>query len=246
MSSIIFNHGTKAEIDATAKVKGQVLFSTDQTPNDKIYFDKDATTRIVIGGKDEVDTTLNASSNNPVANSAVAGVMLTTMNEVNAVTQSGTLVDSLALKQLATIVSNLQTTVNDYWQTVFPIGYIYMTTDGNFNPNKTFGGTWARIKDRFLLADGDSYTNGDTGGESTHTLTVNELPSHKHYVGNSEKGKFWYLGKPGGASQDSSQGVSFSGTNGRNTTFETNEVGDGNSHNNMPPYLAVRVWKRTA
>ena len=76
MSSIIFNHGTKAEIDATAKVEGQVLFSTDQTPNDKIYFDKDATTRIVIGGKDEVDTTLNASSNNPVANSAVAGVML--------------------------------------------------------------------------------------------------------------------------------------------------------------------------
>ena len=73
------------------------MFSTDQTPNDKIYFDKDATTRIVIGGKDEVDTTLNANSNNPVANSAVAGVMLTTMNEVNAVTQSGTLVDSLAL-----------------------------------------------------------------------------------------------------------------------------------------------------
>lgn len=172
--------------------------------------------------------------------------MLTTMNEVNAVTQSGTLVDSLALKQLATIVSNLQTTVNNYWQTVFPIGYIYMTTDGSFNPNNTFGGTWIRIKDRFLLADGDNYTNGDTGGESTHTLTVNELPSHKHYVVNSEKGKEWYLGKQGGASQDSSQGISFTGTQGRNTTFETTEVGGGNSHNNMPPYLVVRVWKRTA
>ena len=246
MSSIIFNHGTKAEIDATAKVEGQVLFSTDQTPNDKIYFDKDATTRIVIGGKDEVDTTLNASSNNPVANSAVAGVMLTTMNEVNAVTQSGTLPDSLALKQLATIVSNLQTTVNNYWQTVFPIGYIYMTTDGSFNPNNTFGGTWTRIKDRFLLASGDTYSNNTTGGEATHTLTIDEMPSHKHYVGNSESGKFWYLGKPGGVSQDSSQGISFSGTNGRNTTFETSEVGNGNSHNNMPPYLTVMVWKRTA
>lgn len=246
MSSITFKHGTKNEIDATEKVAGQILFSTDQTPNDKIYFDKDATTRIQIGGKDAIDTVLDANSNNPIANSGVAGVMLTTLNEVNAVTQSGTIVDSLALKQLATIVTNLQTTVNDYWKTVFPIGYIYMTTSSSFDPNSTFGGTWTRIKDRFLLADGNYYTNGNTGGESTHTLTVNELPSHKHYVGNSEGGKFWYLGKPGGVAQDSSQGVSFSGTTGRNTTFETSETGGGYSHNNMPPYLVVRVWKRTA
>lgn len=246
MSSITFKHGTKNEIDATEKVAGQILFSTDQNPNDKIYFDKDATTRIQIGGKDAVDTVLDANSNNPIANSGVAGVMLTTLNEVNAVTQSGTIVDSLALKQLATIVTNLQTTVNDYWKTVFPIGYIYMTTSSSFDPNNTFGGTWTRIKDRFLLADGDNYTNGNTGGESTHSLTINELPPHKHYVVNSELGKEWYLGKPGGVSQDNSQGVSFSGTNGRNTTFETTEVGGGYSHNNMPPYLVVRVWKRTA
>lgn len=246
MSSITFKHGTKNEIDATEKVAGQILFSTDQNPNDKIYFDKDATTRIQIGGKDAVDTVLDANSNNPIANSGIAGVMLTTLNEVNAVTQSGTLVDSLALKQLATVVSNLQTTVNNYWKTVFPIGYIYMTTDGNFNPNNTFGGTWTRIKDRFLLASGDVYSNNAMGGSSTHTLTVNELPTHKHYVGNSEGGNFWYLGKPGGVSQENSQGVSFSGTQGRNTTFETTEVGGGQPHNIMPPYLTVMVWKRTA
>lgn len=246
MSSITFKHGTKNEIDATEKVAGQILFSTDQNPNDKIYFDKDATTRIQIGGKDAVDTVLDANSNNPIANSGVAGVMLTTLNEVNAVTQSGTIVDSLALKQLATIVTNLQTTVNDYWETVFPIGYIYMTVDGSFNPNNTFGGTWTRIKDRFLLASGDIYSNNVMDGESTHTLTVDELPSHKHYVGNDEDEKFWYLGKPGGVAQDSSQGVSFSGTNGRNTTFETSETGGGQPHNNMPPYLTVMVWKRTA
>jgi microcystin-dependent protein len=121
-----------------------------------------------------------------------------------------------------------------------------MTTSSSFNPNTTFGGTWTRIKDRFLLADGNYYTNGNTGGESTHSLTINELPPHKHYVVNSENAKEWYLGKPGGASQDSSQGVSFSGGVGRSTTFETTEVGGGYSHNNMPPYLVVRVWKRTA
>lgn len=239
MASITINHGTLDEINATAKVEGQLLFSTDQTPNDKIYFDKDTSTRIVIGGKDEIDTVLNPNSGNPISNSAVAGVMLQTTSEVESVTTNGQLVDALVVKTLIN-------TINNYWKNIYPIGSVYISVNSSFNPNTAFGGTWVQIKDRFLLADGDSYTNGNTGGESTHTLTVNELPSHKHYVGNSEDGKFWYLGKPGGVAQDSSQGVSFSGTNGRITTFETTEVGGGNSHNNMPPYLVVKMWKRTA
>lgn len=237
MSSITFKHGTKNEIDATEKVAGQILFSTDQNPNDKIYFDKNSTTRIVLGGKDEVDTVLDANSNNPIANSGVAGVMLTTLNEVNAVTQSGTIVDSLALKQLATIVTNLQTTVNSYWKTVFPIGYIYMTTSSSFDPNSTFGGTWIRIKDRFLLADGDNYTNGNTGGEATHTLTVDEMPSHNHNVN---------IGVA--LSLDTNQGLvsGHSPSAVDNISRNTANVGGGQAHNNMPPYLVVMVWKRTA
>jgi hypothetical protein len=237
MSSITFKHGTKNEIDATEKVAGQILFSTDQTPNDKIYFDKDATTRIQIGGKDAVDTVLDANSNNPIANSGVAGVMLTTLNEVNAVTQSGTIVDSLALKQLASIVTNLQTTVNNYWKTVFPIGYIYMTTSSSFNPNTTFGGTWTRIKDRFLLADGNYYTNGDTGGEATHTLTINEMPKHRHNP------MTLAYGEPSASPAGLNYGSASVG--GKNFDWLA-EVGGGQSHNNMPPYLVVRVWKRTA
>ena len=237
MSSITFKHGTKNEIDATEKVAGQILFSTDQTPNDKIYFDKDTTTRITIGGKDVVDTVLNANSNNPIANSGVAGVMLTTLNEVNAVTQSGTIVDSLALKQLATIVSNLQTTVNDYWKTVFPIGYIYTTVDGSFNPNNAFGGTWVRIKDRFLLASGDVYSNGGTGGEATHTLTINEMPKHRH-----NPMKLAY-GEPTASPTGLNYGSASVGDQNFNWTAE---VGGNQAHNNMPPYLTVMVWKRTA
>lgn len=246
MASITMNYGTLDEINATSKVEGQLLFSTDQNPNDKIYFDKDATTRIVLGGKDEVDTVLNPNSNNPISNSAVAGVMLQTVSEVESVTTNGQLVDALAVKTLINTVNNLQTQVTNYWKNIYPIGSVYISVNSSFNPNTTFGGTWTRIKDRFLLADGDNYTNGNTGGESTHSLTINELPPHKHYVVNSEAGKEWYLGKPGGVAQDSSQGVSFSGGVGRNTTFETTEVGGGYSHNNMPPYLVVRVWKRTA
>lgn len=72
-----------------------------------------------------------------------------------------------------------------------PVGSLYWTSS-NENPAITFGGgTWVQIKDRFVLAAGDTYTtvnqgNNTTGagagGEATHVLTEPELPSHKHSV----------------------------------------------------------------
>ena len=72
-----------------------------------------------------------------------------------------------------------------------PVGSLYWTSV-NENPAITFGGgTWVQIKDRFVLAAGDTYTtvnqgNNTTGagagGEATHVLTEPELPSHKHSI----------------------------------------------------------------
>ena len=62
---------------------------------------------------------------------------------------------------------------------VYPVGSIYWSSN-NTNPGTLFGGTWAQIKDKFILAAGDSYTNGATGGAATVTLTVSNMPSHKH------------------------------------------------------------------
>ena len=61
----------------------------------------------------------------------------------------------------------------------YPVGSIYMSVNST-SPASLFGGTWEQLKDRFLLGAGDTYTNGSTGGESTHTLTVDEMPSHTH------------------------------------------------------------------
>src|SRR5574344_2262482 len=68
----------------------------------------------------------------------------------------------------------------------YPIGSIYISVN-NTNPTTYFGGTWEQIKDKFLLCAGDSYTAGSTGGNKTHyhsteshTLTINEIPSHGH------------------------------------------------------------------
>ena len=114
----------------------------------------------------------------------------------------------------------------------YPVGSIYLSVNGT-DPGTLFGGTWERLKDRFLLAAGDSYAAGAYGGEAAHTLTVDEMPAHQHDVTtlpSNETGTEW-----AGAS-----GVSALRT--QSTTI----VGGGAAHNNMPPYLTVYMWKRTA
>lgn len=36
------------------------------------------------------------------------------------------------------------------------------------------------LRDRFIVGAGSSYSVGNTGGEATHTLTIAEMPRHKH------------------------------------------------------------------
>ena len=62
---------------------------------------------------------------------------------------------------------------------VYPVGSIYLSSN-NTNPGTLFGGTWTQIKDKFILTAGDYYSNGATGGAATVTLTVSNMPSHKH------------------------------------------------------------------
>lgn len=111
------------------------------------------------------------------------------------------------------------------------------------NPSQLFGGTWEQIKDRFLLACGNTYQNGTAGGEANHTLTINEMPSHQHSVpfGATTAGDssgFPYAWESGLTS--ATQGKGWGANAG---TFAQ---GKSQPHNNMPPYLAVYVWKRTA
>ena len=60
-----------------------------------------------------------------------------------------------------------------------PIGSIIMGTGNSFATQEAvqtvYIGTWEQIKDVFLLAAGDTYSAGSTGGEATHTLTVAEF-----------------------------------------------------------------------
>ena len=122
---------------------------------------------------------------------------------------------------------------------IYPVGSIYMSVNST-NPRTLFGGTWTQLKDRFLLGAGSTYTNGSTGGEASHKLTVNEMPSHSHpqYVtvssGGSLSANCDYDSYSSGTARKSAQNIS------------TGNTGSGNSHNNMPPYLVVYMWQRTS
>ncbi|MEA5151593.1 MAG: hypothetical protein VB039_03190 [Oscillospiraceae bacterium] len=131
---------------------------------------------------------------------------------------------------------------------MYPVGAVYISTAAT-SPASLFGGTWEQLKDRFLLAAGDSYAAGATGGEAAHTLTVGEMPAHEGHLGGNNSSS---LGNYAAYMQ---QGVlSAYGASGRGWSLQdSNEAipagmtrGGGGAHNNMPPYLAVYVWRRTA
>lgn len=116
---------------------------------------------------------------------------------------------------------------------IYPVGSIYLST-ANVDPGAIFGGTWQRIKDTFLLTAGDTYAAGSTGGEAEHKLTTQEMPSHSHVqvVSYSSGSTGWVN--------------TWSGSNIAGTQQSTGSAGGDQAHNNMPPYLVVYAWERTA
>lgn len=124
---------------------------------------------------------------------------------------------------------------------IHPVGSIYWSTNIT-SPETLFGGTWEQIKDTFILAAGDSYSAGSTGGEANHTLTIDELPSHRHYLkyGNVYIG---YLNS--NAAQSNNQAL-YKYNVSREDALYGEDRGGNQPHNNMPPYLVAYCWKRTA
>lgn len=115
---------------------------------------------------------------------------------------------------------------------VYPVGSIYLAYN-HTNPGTLFGGTWVRIENAFLWATGATGTIGQTGGAREVTLTVEQLPSHSH-------GSVYSQHAPGTKSQ------AWYTTAGSSLAYGAVATGGGEAHNNMPPYIQVSVWRRTA
>ena len=89
--------------------------------------------------------------------------------------------------QINTLLAKIDTIAN----IIYPIGSIYMSVNST-SPATLFGGTWVRIEDTFLLAAGTTYAAGGTGGNTTHTLQEEELPSHTHGLNSHTHGAGTY------------------------------------------------------
>ncbi len=158
--------------------------------------------------------------------------------------------------------------IQQFSKTMYPVGSIYLSVNST-NPATLFGGTWVQLKDRFLLGAGSSYTNGSTGGAATVTLQSSQIPAHNHKAtfGSGKAASAGSHKHTIGADYDGAGGSGYAtihkattgaqymagttSSNGSHTHTVTGSVsvqntGGGGAHNNMPPYLTVYMWKRTA
>lgn len=132
----------------------------------------------------------------------------------------------------------------------YPVGSIYLSVNDT-DPAELFGGVWAQIKDRFLLACGDIYENGDEDGSADAIVVEhNHSPTTSNNKFLVSPGNIAVNGTRRALTSSSSSGVyyayesttgSASGINENSTTTTVGNSGDGA---NMPPYLAVYCWVR--
>lgn len=145
----------------------------------------------------------------------------------------------------------LQKQIDELIDKIYPIGSYYETSDGNFDPNEMWGGTWKRDTNGYVTVgcqdpdeSGITFEDNDrllinagaTKGEVNHTLTVSEMPKHRHGMyyaqdyGNTQHDVFSYQGY----------------LNNKTITDATEDVGGSQSHNNIQPSIGVYRWHRAA
>lgn len=134
----------------------------------------------------------------------------------------------------------------------YRIGDLFLTTIAT-NPSNFLGGKWELFgPGKCLVCVDTSQTEFNSvkksGGEKTHKLTVNEMPSHNHQyediTGNrSLNGQF---GRSGYYESESYMGVTNSVIAYADADFRMTYVGGSESHNNLQPYITCYVWIRTA
>lgn len=112
---------------------------------------------------------------------------------------------------------------DEYTELFDAIGFTYGESGSGTNLMFAVPNLTARVP----VGVGSGYALGSTGGEATHTLTINEMPKHDHgavYTGNADaanKKYDWFT------------------NTGTKIGYQLMETGNGAAHNNMQPYIAL-------
>lgn len=219
-----------------ARTDGDSTLTTNL--NKEIQDRKNADTTLQNNIDDEVSTRTTDIEN---VNSSIATERDARISADNSISQKLTQ-ETRERKQANETINN---SISEYWKTIYPIGSIYISTSPTFNPQTTWGGVWTSIAEgRCLIGANDKYTLGSTGGEESHTLVENELPLIEGRAlgvstyGSASSGHFKVK------KENPCKLTAGEGTNDLSDVYFG--FGKGMSHNNMQPYLAVYMWKRTA
>ena len=150
--------------------------------------------------------------------------------------------------------SELENKINSNFDKTYPVGSIYISTSGT-NPSTIYGGTWERYgQGKTLVGLNESETEFSTvnkiGGEKTHTLTINEMPSHNHQIGSGAGSNGLIIGSAPESNilvGVNNYYIKYDGVgNGPSTYLNTYNVGGSSAHNNLQPYITVYMWKRVS
>lgn len=228
----------KASKDIATTSANGLMSSTDKAKLNGIAEGANRTT---------VDTALSTTSTNPVQNKVVKTALDGKASSSH--THDEYLSHPIQLQENTdygtTLPSNptngrlffQETSVTSLIDLVYPVGAVYISMNQT-SPQTLFGGTWKQIQGRFLIGAGTAYPAGSTGGEATHTLTASEIPDHTH--------TFKYTG------QSVTTGVNsirlYQAASNQYNAYSGGQSSNcgGQAHNNLPPYMAVYMWTRTA
>jgi hypothetical protein len=220
------------------------------------------------GGKITVKNATNATNATKASQDSNGSNIASTYAKQNG-TYSNMTVGNATNATTATNANNIKDKNNNYktlqnalLDMVYPVGSIYMSVN-NISPANFLGGTWVPWgsgKVPVGVDSNDSNFNSveKTGGESSHTLTSSEMPSHTHnyQIHNRDYGasglkiptEQGVITKNASAGTDiyAMQPIIGGMATGRAGELTIIEAGGGYPHNNLQPYITCYMWKRTA
>jgi microcystin-dependent protein len=201
-------------------------------------------TGAITGTQDELNTldgyTGNTADLNILSGAAAAGVTGTEFNRLNGVTSS--------IQSQINNISSVPSGVIMMWSgsnSSIPSGFV-LCNGSNGTPD---------LRNRFIVGSGSSYSTGNTGGASSVTLSIAQMPSHNHSASSSVsdpghshsfKGATGSSGT-GKSSRDSEPQTQQTGssTTGISVSTSIGYKGGNSSHENRPPYYALAYIMKT-
>lgn len=234
--------------DDETRLRDIVLGTVKPTDEDYARFDFYQDGKITNSDRVLLRNMLNSQQNLPVKwecrfSSSTPGELIT-VTATNMLSGTSYKIFSLGSQNRVAIESGETLSTVGLLDYIYPVGSIYMSVSSS-NPGSLFGGMWVswgsgRVPVGVDTSDSSFSSAEKTGGEKTHTLTTNEMPSHQHTTSGS-----WGVEVTAGYKYTGTFNVN-DNSSGLLTEKQNTKVGGGAAHNNLQPYITCYMWKRTA